>query len=179
MPSTRRSFLATCGLAATGGCVALGDDRPAYQIVGGVEWKVLRGTRENTVEKIATNNPVDGPVVDDAPVDLELRTIAYDDAVVDLSGTGSLVLSSSTIDRLVSGYEDPYGVVVLTLYNEDPYNEIPKGNSYGYRVGFEQFNDVDPGDRVSATVDRDHENVAIEELLTVDRAETGNPETSE
>lgn len=173
MPSTRRAFLAACGAAttaATAGCTAADFGAPAYQIVGGVEWKNVRGLRNNTLEKVASNDPVDGPVVDSAPMDLELRTIAYDDSVVDLSGEGPLVLSTDTRETLRSGYEDPYGVVVLTLYNRDPHNEIPKGNSYGYRTDLEQFNRVDPGDRVSATVDRDEDTVAIEELLTVDRA---------
>jgi len=171
---TRRAFLASCSLAAAGGCTALGTDGPDYQIVGGVEWKSLHGTRDDTVEQIAENTPVNGPVVDAAPVDLELRTVAYDTAVVDLSGPGPLALSESTLDRLEDGYEDPFAVVVLTLYNQDPHNEVPKGNSFGYRTSFEAFNEVDPGDRISATVDRDREVVAIAELLTVDRADTGD-----
>ena len=171
MPSTRRAFLAACGAAtaaATAGCTAADFRSPEYQIVGGVEWKNIRGLRENTLEKVAENAPVNGPVVDSAPMDLELRTIMYDDSVVDLSGEGPLVLSTDTRETLRSGYEDPYGVVVLTLYNRDPHNEIPQGNSYGYHTSLEQFNRVDPGDRVSATVERDP--VAFDELLTVDRA---------
>jgi len=172
MPSTRRAFLAACGAATvvgTAGCTAADFGAPAYQIVGGVEWKNVRGFRENTPEKIAQNDPVNGPVVDSAPVDLELQTVMYDDSVVDLSGEGPLVLSADTREALRSGYEEPHGVVVLTLYNRDPHNEIPKGNSYGYRTTLEQFNRVNPGDRVSATVERG-DRVAFEDLLTVDRA---------
>lgn len=142
---------------------------PAYQIVGRVEWKTLRGLRDNTLENVADSSPVNGAVVDSAPMDLELWTISYDDAIVDLSGEGPLVLSAATRERLRSGYEDPYGVVVLTLYNRDPHNKIPKGNSYDYHINLEQFNRVDPGDRVPTTVDRDGR-VAVKELLTVDRA---------
>jgi len=172
MPSTRRAFLAACGVAATAtaGCTATDFGAPAYQIVGGVEWKHVRGLRDDTIEKVAQNDPVDGPVVDSAPIDLELRTTAYDDSVVDLSGEGPLVLSGDTRETLRSGYEDPYGVVVLTLYNRDPHNEIPQGNSFGYRTDLEEFNRVDPGDRVSATVQRNEDLVAVDELLTVDRA---------
>ena len=58
----------------------------------------------------------------------------------------------------------------MTLYNDDPHNEVPNGNSYGYRVTLEQLRGVTPGDRVSATVDTDRDLVAVDELLTVDSA---------
>jgi hypothetical protein len=148
--------------------VAPGSESPTYQLVGGVEWKTLRGTRENTVEKIAENSPVDPPVVDAAPVDVALQTVAYDDSVVDLSGPGPLVVNDSTLAEIRGAYGEPYGVVVLTLYNRDPYNDVPARNSLGYRVGFEQFNRLDPGDRISATVDRDRDVPALEAVLTVD-----------
>jgi hypothetical protein len=170
MPSSRRAFLAACGAAVASGCVARGPETPRYQLVAGVEWKTLRGTRGNTVEKIAENRPVDPPVVDAAPVDLGLRTVGYDETVVDLSGPGPLALNTSTREAIRSGYGDPYAVVVLTLYNRDPYNGVPKGNSTGYRVGFDGFDRLDPGDRLSATIDRERDLPAIETVLTVDSA---------
>lgn len=62
-------------------------------------------------------------------------------------------------------------MVVLTLYNDDPHNGVPAGNSYGYRVTFEQLPQVTPGDRVSATVDTDRDIAALEALLAVDHAD--------
>lgn len=100
-----------------------------------------------------------------------MRTTAYDDTVVDLSGSGPLILSEATIDRLERAYTDPYAVVVLTVYNDDPYNDIPNGNSFGYRATFDQCNRVNPGDRISVTIDRDRDVPALGELLTVDRTE--------
>lgn len=142
-----------------------------YQIVGGVEWTVIRGVRNRTNRKVAETQPLNSSVVDSAPTDLEVHTIAYDTAVVDLSGDGAMQLNDETVERIVDGYDDPYGVVVLTLYNDDPHSEIPKGNSFGYRVTLAQLDRVTPGDRVSATVDTDRDVTAIDELLTVDHAD--------
>ena len=136
-----------------------------------MEWKTIRGTRDNTIEKIAQNDPIDRPVGDGAPRDLAVRTTAYDDTVVDLSGRGPLILSEATIDRIEGAYTDPYTVVVLTVYNDDPYNDIPNGNSFGYRATFDQFNRVNPGNRISATINPDRDVPALGDLLTVDRAE--------
>jgi len=171
VPSTRRAFLTTCGLTATAGCLGRGGPTTPYQLVAGVEWKTIRGTRDNTNTKIAQNDPIDGPVGDGAPRDMAVQTTAYDDTIVDLSGSGPLTLSETTIDRLEKAYTDPYAVVVLTVYNDDPYNEIPNGNSFGYRATFDQCNQVNPGDRISTTIDRDRDVPALDELLTVDRAE--------
>jgi hypothetical protein len=168
MPSTRRVFLTTCGLTVTAGCLGRGGRSTPYQLVAGVEWKTIRGTRDNTIEKIAQNDPIDGPVGDGAPRDLAVRTTAYDDTVVDLSGRGPLILSEATIDRIEGAYTDPYAVVVLTVYNDDPYNDIPNGNSFGYRATFDQFNRVNPGNRISATINRDRDVPALGDLLTVD-----------
>jgi len=169
MPSTRRGFLAasTATVVASAGCLGLGEETPSYQLVGGVKWKVLRGTRDNTIEKVATNHPDPGqaPVVDQAPVDLDLQTVASDTSVLDLSGPGALVLSSDQIERIESGYDDPYGVLVLTVYNEDPHNGVPIGNSNGYRATLEQFNEVDPGDRVTITVSESADVPTVESIV--------------
>jgi len=110
-------------------------------------------------------------VVNSAPIETELQTVAYDETVINLSGDGPLRLNSTAIERLEAGYESPYGVVVLTLYNDDPINDIPNGNSYGYRVTLDMLNQVHPGDRISATVNSDRDVAAIEQILSVDRAE--------
>jgi len=168
--ATRRGVLAALGTVAVAGCSEFVPRSAPYQIVGGVESTLIRGGRENTNQKVAETTPNDSSVVDAAPTDLEVRTFAYDTAVLDLSGDGGMDLDSETVERIKQGYDDPYGVVVLTLYNDDPYNEVPKGNSYGYRVTLEQLRQVTPGDRVSATVDTDREVVAVDELLSVDTA---------
>jgi len=54
-----------------------------------------------------------------------------------------------TTTREVDGYDGAVGVVVLTFHKDDPHNEIPKGNSDGYRVTLEQLDQVRPGERVS------------------------------
>lgn len=172
MPSTRRAFLTACGIAATAGCAARSRTTPQYQLVAGVEWKTIRGTRDNSVTKIAQNRPTSGPVGETAPREVDLRTTSYDDAVGDLAGNGSLVLTDRLIERINTAYADPYAVIVLTVYNEDPYNDIPIGNSHGYRATFEQFNRIDPGNRIAVTLDRDSDVPAINELLTVDAGET-------
>jgi hypothetical protein len=168
MPSNRRSFLVTCGLAVsvTAGCTALSQAPRSHQLVGGVEWKTLRGLRENTFEKIAENKPVptEPNVGDRAPVDLELYTVAYDKSVIDLSGPGPLTLSAEQTERLTTGYDDPSATLVLTVYNEDPIKEVPIGNSRGYRATLEQFNEVDPGDRVTVTVSQGKETVELDEV---------------
>lgn len=154
------------------GCATLGGRQSPYQLVGGVERTVLHGTRDETIEKIAETRPVDSPVVDSAPTELRLQTIAYDDEVVDLSGTGPLVMDDTTLEKIHESYNNPYGVLVLTLYNDDPFNDIPKGNSYGYRVTLDQLTQAHPGDRVTATIDSEHEGVAIDQLLAVDGVRT-------
>lgn len=53
MLSTRRTFLTSCATVVTTGCVARGGPSPTYQLVGGVEWKTIRGLRDNTLTKIA------------------------------------------------------------------------------------------------------------------------------
>jgi hypothetical protein len=163
--------LAVLATVAVAGCSELVPTDAPYQIVGGVESTLVRGVRDGTNRKVAETTPTDSSVVAAAPTDLEVRTVGYDTAVVDLSGDGEMELDSDTADRIRDGYDDPYGVVVLTLYNDDPHNEIPKGNSYGYRVTLEQLQQVTPGDRVSATVDTDRDIVAIDELLAVDSAD--------
>lgn len=174
MPSSRRGFLAasTATVVGTAGCLGLGSDSTTYQLVGGVEWKVLRGTRDTTIEKIATNRPDSGgaPVVDQAPIDLDLQTIASDTSVLDLSGTGPLVLSSDQLEQIESGYDDPYGVLVLTVYNEDPHNDVPIGNSNGYHATLDQFNEVDPGDRVTVSVSESADVPTIESIVDVTSA---------
>jgi hypothetical protein len=167
---TRRGFVAALGTVAVAGCSGLVPREPAYQIVGGVERTLIRGVRDGTNRKVAKATPTNSSVVDGAPTDLAVRTVAYDTAVVDLSGDGGIEADDETVERIEGGYEDPYGVVVLTLYNDDPHNEVPNGNSYGYRVTLEQLRGVTPGDRVSATVDTDRDLVAVDELLTVDSA---------
>ena len=169
--ATRRGVLATIGTVAVAGCSGLVPSDAPYQIVGGVESTLIRGVRDETNRKVAETAPTDSSVVDSAPTDLEVRTVAYDTAVVDLSGEGAMELDSETTERIEDGYDDPYGVVVLTLYNDDPDNEVPKGNSYGYRVTPEQLQQVTPGNRVTATVDTDRDIVAIDELLAVDGAD--------
>lgn len=169
--TTRRGVLATLGTVAVAGCSELVSPDEPYQIVGGVEQTLIRGVRDETNRKVAETTPTDSSVVDSPPTDLEVQTVAYDTSVVDLSGNGEMGLDAEIVDRIRDGYEDPYGVVVLTLYNDDPYNEVPKGNSYGYRVTLEQLQQVTPGNRVSATVDTDQEIVAIDELLSVDGAD--------
>ena len=166
--ATRRGVLAALGTVAVGGCSGLESRARPYQIVGGVESTLIRGVRDGTEQKVAEASSTDSSVVDSAPTDLDVQTVAYDTTVVDLSGEGDIVLTTTTIDRIANGYDNPYGIVVITLYNEDPHNDIPKGNSYGYRVTLEQLQQVTPGDRVSATVDTDRDIVAIDELLTVD-----------
>lgn len=168
--ATRRGVLAALGTAAVAGCSVLVPRGAPYRIVGGVESTLFRGVRENTNQKVAETTPNGSSVVNSAPTDLEVRTFAYDTAVVDLSGDGGMELDSETVERIKQGYDDPYGVVVLTLYNDDPYNEVPKGYSHGYRVTFEQPRQVTPSDRVSATADTDRDVVAVDELLTVDTA---------
>jgi len=168
--ATRRGVLAALGTVAVAGCSELVPRDASYQIVGGVESTLIRGLRDGTNRKVAETTPTDSSVVDAAPTDLELRTVAYDTAVVDLAGDGEMGLDSATVERIEDGYDDPYGVVVLTLYNDDPSNEIPKGNSYGYRVTLGQLKQVTPGNRVSATVATDREVVAIDELVAVDSA---------
>lgn len=162
------SIAAAAGFSSLAGCATLGSEHPAYQLVAGVERTVLRGTRDETIRKIAETRPVNVSVVDSAPTNLRLQTIAYDDEVVDLSGPGALVLDETTIEQINEGYENPYGVLVLTLYNDDPYNDIPTGNSYGYRVTLDQFNQAKPGDRVTVVVDTDRDIVAIDRILSVE-----------
>ncbi|MFC7228748.1 hypothetical protein N0B31_15160 [Salinirubellus salinus] len=159
------------GTTAVAGCSALVPRDAPYQIVGGVESTLVRGVRDGTNRKVAETTPTDSSVVDSAPTDLEVRTVAYDTAVVDLSGDGAMELDSETVERIQDGYDDPYGVVVLTLYNDDPHNEVPKGNSYGYRVTLGQLEQVTPGNRVAATVDTDRDVVTIDDLLAVDSVE--------
>ena len=168
--ATRRGVLAALGTVAVAGCSGLVPRDAPYQIVGGVESTLIRGLRDGTNRKVAETTPTDSSVVDAAPTDLEVRTVAYDTAVVDLAGDGEMGLDSATVGRIEDGYDEPYGVIVLTLYNDDPSNEIPKGNSYGYRVSLGQLEQVTPGNRVSATVDTDREVVAVDELLAVDSA---------
>jgi hypothetical protein len=167
---TRRGVVAALATVTVAGCSGLISRDARYQIVGGVERTLIRGTRDGTNRKVAEATPTSSSVVDAAPTDLEVRTVAYDTAVVDLAGAGGIETDDETVARIADGYDDPYGVVVLTLYNDDPHNEVPKGNSYGYRVTLNQLDRVMPGDRISATVDTDREVVAIEELLTIDAA---------
>ena len=170
LSATRRGFLAGLGTVAVAGCSGLGRRDAPYQIVGGVESTLIRGIRDGTDKKVAETRPTDSSVVDSAPTDLDVQTIAYDTAVVDLASDGEMALNNTIRDRITEGYDDPYAVMVVTLYNDDPHNEIPKGNSFGYRAAFEQLRQVTPGDRVSATVDTERDIVAIDELLTVDTA---------
>ncbi len=165
--ATRRGFLAALGTVAVAGCSELAPRDARYQLVGGVERTLIRGHRDGTNRKVAETRPTNSSVVDSAPTDVELRTVAYDTAVVDLSGEGDMALDATTVESIEDGYDNPYGVVVLTLYNDDPYNETPTGNSYGYRVSLSQLRRVTPGDRVTATVDTDRDIVAIDEVLTV------------
>ena len=168
---TRRGVVAALGTVAIAGCSGLVPRDAPYQVVGGVERTLIRGVRDGTNRKVAEATPTNSSVVDAAPTDRAVRTVAYDTSVVDLSSDGGIELDPTTVDRIVDGYDDPYGVVVLTLYNDDPHNGVPKGNSYGYRVTLEQLGRVTPGDRVSASVDTNRDVVAIDEMLTVDTAD--------
>ncbi|ELZ80226.1 hypothetical protein C453_19150 [Haloferax elongans ATCC BAA-1513] len=168
LSATRRGVLAALGTVSVAGCSELVARDTPYQIVGGVESTLIRGIRDGTNRKVAETTPTNSSVVDSAPTELGLRTVAYDTAVVDLSGDGRMGLDSETTERIRDGYDDPYGVIVLTLYNDDSHNEVPKGNSYGYRTTLEQLGQVAPGNRVSATVDTDRDVIAIDELLSVD-----------
>jgi hypothetical protein len=85
---TRRGFVAALGTVAVAGCSGLVPREPAYQIVGGVERTLIRGVRDGTNRKVAKATPTNSSVVDGAPTDLAVRTVAYDTAVVDLSDDG-------------------------------------------------------------------------------------------
>jgi len=52
---TRRTFVATLGMTAMAGCGTLRGDDPSYQLVAGVERKLIRGIRDSTLTKVAEN----------------------------------------------------------------------------------------------------------------------------
>ena len=172
MPSSRRQYLAACStvVAATAGCTAFTQDSQIYQLVGGVEWKLLRGLRSGRLEKIATNQPESGGTVQHAaPVDMKLRTVSHDEAVIDLAGTGPLKLSSAQIKQIKKSYDEPYGAVVLTVYNKDPINDVPLGNSHGYKTTLTQFNQIIPGDRVTMTLAKEDDSAEADKIVHVER----------
>ena len=66
-----------------------------------VDLELLRGLRSGRLEKIATNQPESGGTVQHAaPVDMNLRTVSHDEAIIDLAGTRPLRLSSAQIEQV-------------------------------------------------------------------------------
>lgn len=152
MPSntSRRGFLALCGTASLAGCTAPTLSEPD-DVVAGVEWKSMRGVRDDRSVNVLDNQPTE-TVEHRAPVDLALRTHVLDDAVadhgVDVPETGSLRVTDAMAGAFADIYDERSYSLVLTLYERERVAGVPLGNSFGYRVPREAFNRVDPGDRI-------------------------------
>lgn len=166
---TRRGLLALCGAAVAGvaGCTAPFRDAPS--VVAGVESKVVRATRENRSRKLVATNSGD-PVEHDAPVDADLRTVAYDDEYVSFPETGSLVVDDDAAARIDRFYDDVTYAVVVTVYEEEPVVGVPLGNAMGYHAPREAFNRVDPGDRVVFRADPRADVATVDEVVAVTTA---------
>lgn len=131
MPSSRRQFLLAGGVTALAGCL---DTTPDYQLVGAVEQKLLRGTRENTNEPVATNRPVaPGQIGDAAPTAVALETVPHETTVRTLTADGSLTVDGGEYDALTAGYDELHWLLDVTLYNDDPVLELSAGSGHAYR----------------------------------------------
>lgn len=167
MGRDRRTFLA--GVAASGlscaGCLGFTAAHP--EIEAGVEWKSIRGTRENRSRKIVTSRPRDGPVTTNAPVTVDIENYPYDDEFVSFPARGPLVLSDATVRELEAVYEDVQYVLVLTVYRNDDRNGIPETSAYGYRADRTAFDGVQAGDRVAFTPETRADIPWIEDIAAV------------
>lgn len=170
--SSRRGFLALCGAATLAGCTAPTLSEPD-DVVAGVEWKSMRGVRDDRSVNVLDNQP--GETVEHrAPVDLALRTHVLDDAVADrgveVPETGSLRVDDAMAEEFAALYDERSYSLVLTLYERERVAGVPLGNSFGYHVSRETFNRVDPGDRVVVRVGERNDVSWITNLVDVTSA---------
>ena len=62
--------------------------------------------------------------------------------------------------------------MILTVYNEDPINDVPLENSHGYRTTLTQFNQIIPGDRVIMTLAKEDDGAEVDRIIQVERAKS-------
>ncbi|KTG08115.1 hypothetical protein AUR64_00625 [Haloprofundus marisrubri] len=174
--NTRREFLSAC-LATTGSVVAtagcLGRNVfTAPTVVAAVESKGVRVTDERSNRPYLDVQPKDGPVVDRAPVSLDLQTVRYEESDSPTFEDGSVSVDEAMASRLESAYQKVEYSVVFTMYEPENVVGVPTGNAYGYRIDREGFNRLDPGNRTVLRFEKRDDLPYVSEVVDVTAAES-------
>ena len=131
-------------------------------VEGVVEWKGIKGVKDNTHTTILINRPVDG----------EYRILVKDESYEGFfPDIGNAQVNKSLEDKLKADYLNINYYVEITVNSSDPVNELEKGNTCGYYVSREDFNKVQIWDDVRYVVSRWSEQPGIKEFVDVDRLE--------